>query len=100
MINRFGRARRGVGLVLCGIILFLGYRPATAILAVAGCAHNPTEGAIPGQHQLLAARENKPRPSKQKLPAPVLRVKKERGTNPDPRLRKLLLLQENSPDQC
>jgi len=93
------RTRRGTCLILCILMLFLGYRSATAILGIAGVAHNPTEGGIPGNHEQIAARENKPRPARQRLAGEVLRIRKARATNADSRLRKILLLQENTPQR-
>jgi len=99
MKDLVGSARRGICLALCAVTLFLCYRSTTAILTVAGCAHNPTEGGVPADREQVAARENKPRPTKQRLPAQALRLKRVQETSPDSRLRKLLLLQESSLDR-
>jgi len=99
MKDLVGCARRGICLALCAVALFLCYRSTTAILTVAGRAHNPTEGGIPADRGQVTARENMPRPAKQRLPAQMLRLKRVQETSPDPRLRRLLLLQESSPDR-
>jgi hypothetical protein len=73
----------------------LSYRSTTAILGLAGNAKNPTEGRIPTQGDHVDVRDNKPRPSKQRLPARALQVKaKERNVAADPLLSKVALRQD------
>jgi hypothetical protein len=82
-------------LMLSLIIGVLSYRSTTAILGLAGNAKNPTEGRIPTQRDQVDVRDNKPRPSKQRMPARTLQVKaKERNAAADPLLSKIALLQD------
>src|SRR6185436_8047738 len=56
--------RRGTCLFLSLLLLFLSYKPATALLAIAGAAKNPTEGRRPCGLSDVDVRENLPRPAK------------------------------------
>ncbi len=69
-------------LVLSFLVLFLSYKPATALLAIAGAAKNPTDGRHAGEGSQVDARENLPRPArKQQRQAPgriVQKIQKSR----------------------
>jgi len=56
--------RRATCFFLSLLVLFLSYKPATALLDIAGAARNPTEGRRPGQDSEIDTRENMPRPAK------------------------------------
>jgi hypothetical protein len=56
--------RRVFLLSLSFLLVFLSYKPATALLSIAGAAQNPTEGGRSGQTSELRSRENMPRPAK------------------------------------
>ena len=82
-------------LMLSLMIGVLSYRSTTAILGLAGNAKNPTEGRIPTHRDQVDVRDNKPRPSKQRLPARTLQVKaQEPNAAGDPLLSKVALLQD------
>jgi hypothetical protein len=90
-------ARRAACLGLSILITFLSYKPAIAILAIAGAAKNPTEGRREGVSSEVDSRENMPRPArKQQREAPgriVQKIQKSRTVSPDEKvLLKLLLL--------
>jgi hypothetical protein len=88
-------------LMLSLMIGVLSYRSTTAIFGLAGHANNPTEGRIPTHREQVDVRDNKPRPSKQRLPARALQVREqERNSAPDPLLRKVALLQERAAELC
>jgi hypothetical protein len=61
-------------LSLSALLLFLSYKPAIAILAIAGTARNPTEGRHAGQMSEVDSRENMPRPAKKQHRATQSRV--------------------------
>jgi hypothetical protein len=82
---------------LCLVIGILSYRTTTAILSLAGHANNPTEGRIPAHKDQVEVRDNKPRPSKQRLLTRISRIREqERSAALDPRQAGLLLLQEDA----
>jgi hypothetical protein len=90
-------AGRGACLFLSLLVLFLSYKPATALLHLAGAAKNPTEGRRPGQESEIDARENLPRPAKKQQTETrgrlVQKVQKSRTVSPDEKaLLKLVLL--------
>ena len=88
-------------LMLSLIVGVLSYRSTTAILGLAGHAKNPTEGRIPTHPDQVDVRDNKPRPSKQRLPARALQVKaKERSSAADPLLSRIALLQDAAAELC
>jgi len=97
MKKRIRFFERALCLPLCLVVGVLSYRSTTAILSLAGHANNPTEGRIPVHKDQVDVRENKPRPSKQRLVTRIPRVcDQERATALDPLLSRLLLLQENA----
>ena len=59
---------------LSALLLFLSYKPAISILALAGAAKNPTEGRHSGQTSQIDTRENMPRPAKKQQRAAQSRV--------------------------
>jgi hypothetical protein len=99
MKKRIRVLERTACLALCLVVVVLSYRSTTAILSLAGHAKNPTEGRIPGHRDQVDVRDNKPRPSKQRLVTRIPRVRdQERTAALDPLLARLLLLQENAAD--
>jgi hypothetical protein len=99
MKKRIRPLERALCLALCLVVGILSYRSTTAILSLAGHANNPTEGRIPGHRDQVDVRDNKPRPSKQRLVTRIPRVRdQERTVALDPLLARLLLLQEYAAD--
>lgn len=99
MKKRIRTLERVLCLALCLVVGVLSYRSTTAILDLAGHAKNPTEGRTPAQNDQVDVRDNKPRPSKQRLVTRVPRVRvQERAVALDPLLARLLLLQEYAAD--
>jgi hypothetical protein len=99
MKKRIRTLERAFCLALCLVVGVLSYRSTTAILGLAGHAKNPTEGRIPAHNKQVDVRENKPRPSKQRLVTRIPRVRdQERTIELDPLLARLLLLQEHAAD--
>ena len=94
--------RRAFCLTLTLLVFFLSYRPATALLAFAGAAKNPTDGRVPGQRSEVDARENLPRPSKMQQRAhshrAVQRMQKSRSATPE--TKTLLAAQLQGPRPC
>jgi hypothetical protein len=70
-------ARRSISLFLVLLVGFLSYRPTTAILSLAGCARNPSDGGRLGQGSEIDGRENKPRPAKAQQREPRRRIAEE-----------------------
>ena len=96
-------ARRAACLGLSILITFLSYKPAIAILAIAGAAKNPTEGRRAGGSSEVDSRENMPRPAKKQQNEArgrlVQRIQKSRTVSPDEKiLLKLFLLGSGQSD--
>jgi hypothetical protein len=101
MNSGFAFSVRAFCLILSLIVGLLSYRSTTAILGLMGQAHNPTEGAIPTHREQVDVRENKPRPSRDRLPTSPLRVREqERNAAADPILRRIALLQDAAAELC
>jgi len=94
--------RRAFCLALTLLVLFFSYRPAIALLSLAGAAKNPTDGRVPGQRSEVDARENLPRPAKKQHRAEshrsIQRIQKARSVTPEEKT--LLVVQMKGPRPC